>query len=62
MIEYLPQALASLSTALNIAKSLVEIRDSAKLQEAVIQFNTAIIDPNLKSSLPKMNNLRLRIR
>jgi hypothetical protein len=48
MIEYLPQALASLSTALNIGKSLVEIRDSAKLQEAVIQFNSAIIDAQSK--------------
>jgi hypothetical protein len=48
MIEYLPQALASLSTALNIGKSLVEIRDSAKLQEAMIQFNSAIIDAQSK--------------
>jgi hypothetical protein len=48
MIEYLPQALSSLSVALNIAKGLVEIRDSAKLQEAVIQFNSIIIDAQSK--------------
>lgn len=48
MIEYLPQAMSSLSTALNIGKTLVEIRDSAKLQEAVIQFNGAIIDAQSK--------------
>jgi hypothetical protein len=48
MIEYLPQALSALSTALNLGKSLVEIRDSAKLQEAVIQFNSAIIDAQSK--------------
>lgn len=48
MIEYLPQALSSLSTALTIGKSLIVIRDSAKLQEAVIQFNSAIIDAQSK--------------
>jgi hypothetical protein len=48
MIEYLPQALSSLGTALNIGKSLIEIRDSTKLQEAVIQFNIAIIDAQSK--------------
>jgi hypothetical protein len=48
MIEYLPQALSSLGTALNIGKSLIEIRDSTKLQEAVIQFNSAIIDAQSK--------------
>ena len=44
MIEHLPQALSSLGVALNIGKSLVDIRDSAKLQEALIQFNSAIIE------------------
>lgn len=48
MIEYLPQALASLGTALNIGKNLIGISDSAKLQEAVIQFNSAIIDAQSK--------------
>ncbi len=48
MIEYLPQALSSLSIALGIAKNLVGIRDSAKLQEAVMQFNSAIIDAQSK--------------
>jgi len=44
MIEHLPQALSSLSLALKIGKSLVDIRDSTKLQEAVIKFNSSIID------------------
>lgn len=48
MIEYLPQALSSLSTALNIGKSLIEIRDSTKFQEAFIKFNNAIIDAQSK--------------
>lgn len=48
MIEYLPQALSSLSVALNVAKSLVGIRDFAKLQEALVQFNSAIIDAQSK--------------
>jgi len=48
MIEYLPQALSSLGVALNVAKSLVGIRDVAKLQEALVQFNSAIIDAQSK--------------
>jgi hypothetical protein len=43
MIEYLPQALSSLSVALDIGKGLVSVRDSAKLQEELIKFNSAII-------------------
>ena len=48
MIEYLPQVLSSLSTALNIGKSLVNINDMAKRQEALIQFNSVIIDAQSK--------------
>ena len=48
MIEYLPQALSSLSTALNIGKSLAKNRDSAKFQETFMQFNSAIIDAQSK--------------
>ena len=48
MIEYLPQALSSLSAALNIGKSLVNINDMAKRQEALIQFNNVIIDAQSK--------------
>ncbi len=48
MIEYLPQALSSLSVALDVGKSIAGIRDSAKLQEAVMQFNSAIIDAQSK--------------
>jgi len=63
MIEYLPQALSSLSAALNIGKSLVEIRDSAKFQEAVIQFNSAIIDAQSKiiSSQTEQSSLTAKI-
>ncbi|MHB8988574.1 MAG: hypothetical protein ACYC6S_07300 [Desulfobulbia bacterium] len=48
MIEYLPQALSSLSAALNIGKTLVDINDATKRQEALIQFNSAIIDAQSK--------------
>ena len=48
MIEYLSQALSSLSTALTIGKSLIVTRDSAKPQEAIIQFNINIIDAQSK--------------
>ena len=48
MIEHLPQALSSLSAALSISQTLLGIRDSAKLQEAVIHFNSAIIDAQSK--------------
>lgn len=48
MLEYLPQALSSLGTALEVAKNLTTIRDSKKLQDAVIQFNTSIIDAQSK--------------
>ncbi|OGQ95850.1 MAG: hypothetical protein A2521_01715 [Deltaproteobacteria bacterium RIFOXYD12_FULL_57_12] len=48
MIEHLPQALSSLSAALNIGKSLVDISDMAKRQEALIQFNSVIIDAQSK--------------
>ena len=63
MIEYLPQALSSLSTALSIAKRLVGIRDSAKLQEAVVEFNSAIIDAQSKiiSSQTEQTNLLAKI-
>jgi len=48
MFEYLPQALTSLSAALEIGKGFSKIRDSQKLQEAVMQFNSAIIDAQSK--------------
>ncbi len=48
MIEHLPQALLSLSAALTISKSLINIRDTTKFQDALIQFNTAIIDAQSK--------------
>ena len=48
MIEYLPQALSSLSAALEVGKSITGIRDEVKLQEAVMQFNSAIIDAQSK--------------
>ena len=48
MIEYLPQALSSLSTALDIGKRLSEIQDSAKLQVSIMEFNNAIIDAQSK--------------
>ena len=48
MIEYLPAALTSLSTALEIGKGVSAIRDGQKLQEAVMQFNSAIIDAQSK--------------
>ena len=51
MIEYLPQAMTALSTALDVGKSLVTIRDETKLQEAVMQFNGAIIDAQSKIML-----------
>lgn len=43
MIEYLPQALSSLNTALTIGKAFVNIRGSAKGQESLKEFNNAII-------------------
>jgi len=43
MIEHLPLALSSLSTALDIGKSLVGIRDTAKLQDEIVKFNSIII-------------------
>ena len=44
MIEYLPQALSSLNTALTIGKGLVNIRDSAKAQESIMESNKSIIE------------------
>ena len=46
MYEYLPQALTSLATALDIGKSIAGIGNVAKRQEAVVQFTTAIIAAN----------------
>lgn len=48
MLEYLPQALTSLSTALTIGKSLVETSDTTKRQDLLMQFNSAIIDAQSK--------------
>lgn len=44
MIEYLPQALSSLNTALSISKTLIGIRDTTKAQEQLVEFNRVIID------------------
>lgn len=64
MIEYLPQALSSLSAALNIGKTLAGIRDSAKLQEAIMQFNSAIIDAQSKiiSSQSEQSSLTTKVQ
>ena len=43
MIEYLPQALSSLSAAVNIAGALVDLRDSEKLNSKVIELQQCII-------------------
>ena len=47
MIE-LQQALSSLGVALNIGNTLIDIRDEAKLQKAVMESNSAIIDAQSK--------------
>ncbi len=44
MIEYLPQALSSLNTALSISKTLIGINDKTKAQEQLVEFNRVIID------------------
>jgi len=51
MIEYLPQAVASLSAAANIIKGLIEIRDFTKIQESVIQLQSIIVDTQSKLML-----------
>jgi len=48
MIEYLPQALSSLSVALKIGKSLININNITERQDALIKFSDAIIDANSK--------------
>ena len=48
MIEYIPQALSSLSATLNIGKALVIARDVTERQELISQFNSAIIDTQAK--------------
>jgi hypothetical protein len=48
MLEYLPQAIASLSAAGNIAKTLVGIRDESKLNSTVIELQGCIIDAQSK--------------
>ena len=48
MIEYLPQALSSLSVALEIGKSLISINNLAERQNALVKFSGAIIDANAK--------------
>jgi len=48
MIEYLPQALSSLSVAISIGKSLISIHDTTRAQEQFMKFNEAIIDAQNK--------------
>ncbi len=51
MIEYLPQAVASLSAAANIIKGLGEIRDFTKINESFIQLQGIIVDTQAKLML-----------
>jgi hypothetical protein len=44
MIEYLPQALSSLNTALSISKTLIGVHDKTKAQEQLMEFNRVVID------------------
>jgi hypothetical protein len=44
MIPYFNLALTSLNTAMGLGKTLLDIRDFAKAQETLIDFNKAIID------------------
>lgn len=43
MIEYLPQALSSLSAAYNIAESLLKLRDLAQINSKVVELTDSII-------------------
>jgi len=44
MVPYFNLALTSLNTAMGLGKTLLDIRDFAKAQETLIEFNKAIID------------------
>jgi hypothetical protein len=48
MIEYLPQALSCLDTALTIGRSLIGIRDTVKRQDELVKFNNAIVEVQTK--------------
>lgn len=43
MIENLPAALSSLQTALSVGKAMLDINDTVKAQDKLIEFNGAII-------------------
>ena len=43
MLEYLPQAMSSLSTASSIAKTMLELRDFQQINSKVIELQQAII-------------------
>jgi len=48
MIEYLPQALSCIDTAITIGRSLIGIRDTVKLQDELVKFNNAIVEAQSK--------------
>lgn len=48
MIEYLPQALSCINTAITIGRSLIGIRDTVKLQDELVKFNNAIVEAQSK--------------
>lgn len=43
MIEHLPAALSSLQTAMSVGKAMLDINDTVKGQDKLIEFNGAII-------------------
>ena len=43
MLEYLPQALSSLSAASNIVKAMLELRDSKQLNSKIIELQQVVI-------------------
>ena len=44
MVEYFATALTSLNTAMGLGKTLIDVRDFAKGQDTLIEFNKAIIN------------------
>ena len=59
MIEYLPQAIASLNAAANIVNGLLKLRDFAKQQDAVIEFGRLITDAQSKLMLSQNEQFAL---
>jgi len=60
VIPYFNLALTSLNTAMGLGKTLLDIRDFAKAQETLIEFNKAIIDAQSQIMAAQNEQLSLK--